>query len=249
MSKTLQLKNSSLEREEIRHELFSNGALATLPKAAIEELAQGAKLEHYKIPTLLNAAHQPVEMMRLVVYGHVELLGRNIEGDEVCIAALGAGSWITWLGCFDDTPSHYDFYTSTNTTVISLPTKHMRNVANRYPELYQIAIRAISYRFRLLMEWTTDSAMLKNEYRVAKLLLLLSKLNASHGEICPIFYTQDKLAHLLRYTRQTVNRSLKLLAEKNLIQLGYKRIDIVDSDRMEDFINSGDLHSEEQFEG
>ena len=85
---------------------------------------------------------------------------------------------------------------SSDAIVVAIPVKKMRDIADRYPELYKIAIREISFRFRLLMEWTTESVLLKNEFRVAKLLLLVSRLNGMPNELNPIFYTQDKLAHL-----------------------------------------------------
>ncbi|WP_241908539.1 Crp/Fnr family transcriptional regulator [Enterovibrio norvegicus] len=202
----------------------------------LAELASHAKFEHYRIPTLLNTANHELIHLRFVIEGQIELVGRNVDGDEACIAVLGPANWVTWLGCFDLRPPQYDFYSSANCKVMAISCKKVREIANANPELYRIAINAISDRFRLLMEWTTDSALLEHEKRIAKLLLLVSRLNNEHDIAHPaIYYTQDRLAVLSRCTRQTLSRSLKLLEQQALIKVGYKRIDIIDLEGLESF--------------
>ena len=219
--------------------LRNDPTLNQLDPKAVEEIVSAAKIEAYKVPTLLNSAHAVVDTMRLVVRGHIELMSYSESGDEACIAMLGPCSWLTWIGCFDDHPTNHNFYSSSDCIVVAIPVKKMRAIADRYPQLYKIAIREISFRFRLLMEWTTESVLLKNDYRVAKLLLLVSRLNGAPNELNPILYTQDKLAHLSRCTRQTLSRSLRLLAKEGLIEIGYRRIDIINQDRLNTFILEG----------
>ncbi|WP_105067904.1 Crp/Fnr family transcriptional regulator [Vibrio jasicida] len=219
--------------------LNEDPTLQRLEKSAIEEMILSAKIETYKMPTLLHSAHKSVDTMRLVICGHIELASCSEGGDEACIAMLGPGSWLTWVGCFENEPTNHDFYSSSDAVIIAIPVKKMREIASRYTILYQIAIHEISFRFRLLMEWTTESVLLKNEYRVAKLLYLVSRLNAPHGESSPILYTQNKLAHLSRCTRQTLSRSLQCLSKEGIIQIGYRRIDIINQDRLNAFIAQG----------
>ena len=213
--------------------------LNQLDPKAVEEIVGAARIEAYKVPTLLNSAYTAVDTMRLVVKGHIELMSYSESGDEACIAMLGPNSWLTWIGCFDEQPTNHNFYSSSDAIVVAIPVKKMRDIADRYPELYKIAIREISFRFRLLMEWTTESVLLKNEFRVAKLLLLVSRLNGMPNELNPILYTQDKLAHLSRCTRQTLSRSLQQLAKEGMIEIGYRRIDIINEDKLNAFISEG----------
>ncbi|MDX1458093.1 MAG: Crp/Fnr family transcriptional regulator [Marinobacter sp.] len=173
--------------------------------------------------------------LRLVTDGHIELLERTGSGEEASVAMLGPGSWVTWLGCFDDRPSHYDFYSSANCTAIAIPSSRVRQVADKCPILYRLVIGAIGDRFRLLMEWTTSSALLDQERRIAKLLYMLSRLNTDLSPSPTIHYTQDKLAVLARCTRQTVSLSLKKLEHMGLIVQKYKRIEIVRPDRLKAF--------------
>nr|WP_308736795.1 helix-turn-helix domain-containing protein [Vibrio campbellii] len=51
--------------------------------------------------------------------------------------------------------------------------------------------------------------------------------------------TQDKLAHLSRCTRQTLSRSLQQLAKQGIITIGYRRIEIVDDEKLSAFILEG----------
>lgn len=206
-----------------------------LPAEALDELCALARIQHFKMPTLLNAADEPLDYLRLVIEGHIELIERTEGGDEAGIAMLGPGNWVTWLGCFDEHPSHYDFYSSANCTVIAIPCARMREIADKNPVMYRLAIGAIGDRFRLLMEWTTSSALLDQDHRIAKLLFILCRLNADQSTSPTIHYTQDKLAVLARCTRQTMNLSLKKLEQLSLIEQKYKRIEITQPAKLKAF--------------
>lgn len=219
----------------IRQHLESCRLVGQLPKAAIDALTASARIQHFKVPTRLNVANEPLEHLRLVLDGHIEILERTLSGEEASIAMLGPRNWVTWLGCFDDRPSHYDFYSSANCTAIAIPCPQVRQIADQFPLLYRLVIGAIGDRFRLLMEWTTSSALLEQERRIAKLLYMISRLNTDLAPSPTIHYTQDKLAVLARCTRQTMSLALKKLEQLGLIALKYKRIEIVEPERLKAF--------------
>lgn len=223
----------------IRNHLANCRMVGRLPEEALDDLTASARIQHFKMPTLLNAADEPLDYLRLVVEGHIELLERTAGGDEAGIAMLGPGNWVTWLGCFDERPSHYDFYSSANCTVIAIPCARMREIADQNPVMYRLVIGAIGDRFRLLMEWTTSSALLDQEHRIAKLLFMLSRLNADLSPPPTVHYTQDKLAILARCTRQTMSLSLKKLEQLGLIELKYKRIEISQPEKLKAFAEEG----------
>ncbi|MCZ8488761.1 hypothetical protein O9992_20995 [Vibrio lentus] len=82
------------------------------------------------------------------------------------------------------------------------------------------------------MEWTTESVLLKNEFRVADLLLLVSRLNGMPNELNPILYTQDKLAHL---SRCHVKHSAALSnnwRRRGMIEMVITCIDIINEDKL-----------------
>lgn len=85
------------------------------------------------------------------------------------------------------------------------------------------------------MEWTTSSALLDQDHRIAKLLFILCRLNADQSTSPTIHYTQDKLAVLARCTRQTMNLSLKKLEQLGLIEQKYKRIEITQPAKLKAF--------------
>ncbi|UTV30471.1 Crp/Fnr family transcriptional regulator [Photobacterium atrarenae] len=236
-SQTPQKKNAFHKGISVLGQLQQHELLQGLSSDAIVALSHHAKYEKYTVPTLLNSAYQELSHLRLVVEGYIEIASSNAEGEEACIAVLGPGNWVTWLGCFDERPSPYHFYSSAKCKVVAIPCRHVREAADRHPELYRLAIHMISDRFRLLMRWTTDASILSHERRVAQLLLLIAQLNSESSDPVPtIFYTQDKLAVLARTTRQTLSRSLKVLEKQGLIEVGYKKINLLDAAGLKAFV-------------
>lgn len=223
------------DKQIIHKQLSMSALIGELPERFFETLAAQAHLERYEAKTLLCQHGQPMTHIWLVVEGFIDLIAHAPSGRVSSLVHIGKGQWATWLGCFYDAPPKHDFYSSANAVLISVPCQTLRNIADHHPPLHHSVIRHIGERFRLLMEWTEQSSLLKHEYRMAKMLCVMARMSEVRGDAGYITATQDVLARSAGCSRQTTNQLLKKLADQQLLVLHYKRIEIPNISKLEDF--------------
>lgn len=206
-----------------------------LSTSVLDQLCGRARVEEYEVASLLNPQGSALEWLRLVVRGHIEIIARRTNGDEVSIADIGPGGWATWLACFVATPPDHDFVSSASACYIALPTWLVRETCLQNPELYPAIFEEVGVRMRQLMEWTGQSVLITPEQRMAKLIHLLARTQAIGTNSGTLHATQVRLARLARCSRQSANLLLGALEAKGLIRLAYGRFEIDDLARLAAF--------------
>lgn len=211
----------------------------TLGAPLLAQLACRARVEEYEVPSLLNPQGNALEWLRLVVRGHIEIIARRANGDEVSIADIGPGGWATWLACFVAAPPDHDFVSSAPACYIALPTWAVRETCLQNPAMYPAIFEEVGVRMRQLMEWTGQSVLVTPEQRMAKLIHLLARTQAIGTHSGTLHATQSRLARLARCSRQSANLLLGELENKGLIRLAYGRFEIDDLARLAAFSEAG----------
>lgn len=199
-----------------------------LGSALLDEAVRCARVERYEMPTLLSAAGEPLQWLRLVLEGHIELVARRASGVEVTISDIGPGAWATWLPCFVPVAPEHEFRCGASSCFIALPVEEVRRICERHPQIYPLIIGEIGKRLRLLMEWTGQSVLVGPEQRMAKLIHILARDQKIQGNTGSLKVKQDRLAVLARCSRQTANALLSQLERSGLIRLLYGKVEILD---------------------
>ena len=194
----------------------------------LDHVTRCAVIERFEVPTLRNAAGVPLERLRLVVEGSIAIFARKPSGKEVVISEVGPRGWAAWLPCFAAAPPNHDFYSGAKSCFIAVPVTVVQSLCLQYPALYPLIIGEIGLRFRLLMEWASQSILLEPEQRMAKLIVILAQEQKAMSSPSSIVITQSRLANLARCSRQSANVLLSNLEHKGLIQLLYGKCDIPD---------------------
>ncbi len=210
----------------------------------LDRVARCAIIERFEVPTLLNAAGLPLERLRLVVDGNIAIIARKSSGKEVVISEVGVRGWASWLPCFMSAPSSYDFYSGVKSCFIALPVSAVQGFCQEFPALYPLIIGQIGLRFRLLMDWASQSVLLGPEQRMAKLILILAQDQNLGSSSCSISITQNRLASLARCSRQSASVLLSNLEKKGLIQMLYGRCDIPDLAELTAFAEAEEVDAE-----
>jgi CRP-like cAMP-binding protein len=225
-------------RVDVMSLLRRSDVFSVLSDDALDRLAASGRVERFDARVLLNAAGTPLTWLRLVVLGHIEIVASRKTGEEVALASIGRGGWVTWAGCFADQPPDYDFYSSGDACFVALSSARVREIAEQHTVLYRRIIQEMGVRLRQLMEWTAESVLLNPEQRMAKLIHLLARTHGigTNSGILPV--TQARLASLAGCSRQSANALLKALEQRGLIQIAYGRYKIQDMVRLEVFIES-----------
>ncbi len=214
--------------------LRASPVFASLPAAAVAQLAAVSRLERYKVPTLLASAGTQVDLLRYVMAGQVVLKQRAADGSEVAYGAIRSGHWAAWLPCFTDDPLTQDYWSSEDAEYLAFPNGEVRAVADRHPEIYRQAIGEIGQRFRNVLEWVWQSTITAGEARAARLLLFYCG-PTPRDENIRITATQDSLARIAGCSRQTLNRLLLALERRGLITVGYGHVVIHDRRTLRQF--------------
>ncbi len=206
--------------------------LGTVGEAAFEAIRGRARIDRFKVPTLLCAAGDMPTQLHLVVQGSIALVARRPSGEEFVISYVTAGGWATWLNCFMDAGADFDFYTSDATTLISIPTADIRSLCAQHPTLYPLVIQHIGRRMRLVLEWTAQSALAPPSHRMAKLLHTMATEQLASQQSTTLCMTQARLAGMARCSRQTANKLIAELEGKGLVVAAYGRYEIPDLEQL-----------------
>ena len=223
---------------DIRQHLQST-VFAFLGEDALDRVCRLARVEHCKVPTLLSAAGEQSQYLRLVVAGHIEVIARNASGAEFVVGYITPGGWATWLACFMESPPDNDFYSGASSCFIALPISEVRSVCAQHPQIYPLIIQQIGRRMRLLIEWTGQSVLVGPVQRLAKLLHIIVREQQAPGNQAILHVTQARLASLARCSRQTANELLKTLEKNGLLVCAYSTIEISDVARLAAFADGG----------
>lgn len=222
---------NSHDRQFTRRALAASPVLGLLPAALQERLLQSAQLIRCAGPTLLCSAEEKPLQLYLVLHGQIELTARTADGDEMTISALGPGSWISWLGIFDSRPAQHDLVGGSGARIVAVPARLIRDAVASVPECYPAVIAEIGGRFRALIQWVEQSALVGRDRRLAQLLLSLARTSGTGAK--DVLLTRAKIARLMGCSRQTLHDALRGLVDDGLIRLAYGRIEIVDQARLE----------------
>ena len=230
----MRVKPSAKKSFDVRA-LLANTLLGQLGEEVLDEAVACARIERYARPTLLNAAGQPLERLRLVVSGRLQLLARHASGTEVVLTDMGPGAWATWIPVLTHKPPDHELHSGTSTVLLSLPSARVRELCQKHPALYPMILQEVGDRLRLLMAWTSQSILLEPEQRMASLIALVAQEQKCAGNSVGLQITQSRLASLARCSRQSANLLLGALEARGLIVLSYRTCTIPDLERLRAF--------------
>ena len=220
------LSMNAHDRQFAARALAHSPVLGLLPPDVQDRLLHSAQTIRCSGPTLLCGAEERPALLYLVRQGQIELTAQSADGEEMTISALGPGSWISWLGLFDSRPVQHDIVGTAGARIVAFPARLIREAVETVPGCYPAIIAEIGGRFRALIAWVEQSALLGRDRRLAQLLLSLARSSGEHENA--VLLTRAKIARLMGCSRQTLHGALTELASQGLVTLAYGRIEIAD---------------------
>jgi CRP-like cAMP-binding protein len=134
----------------------------------------------------------------------------------------------------------HDLCAAADSCFIALPVAEVQRCCALCPEIYPWIMQDIGQRLRLLMEWTSQSVLVRPEQRMAKLIHILARDQKIGGVSGTLHVTQMRLAALARCSRQSANTLLGALERRGLIRLTYGKCEIADMAKLATFADSED---------
>lgn len=170
------------------------------------------------------------QKMYMLMQGQVHLVCTNNEGRRLVIATLEPGA-IFGEGALNN-PGEASVFAeaASDVTVWSVPASEARNMTIQYPILGWGMLQTYGKRLMQVENNLEDVAYKKLPERLASLLVELS--NQENGLIQGV--SHQALADRLGTYRETVSAILRDFKRQDLVELGYRRINIVDAESLKD---------------
>ena len=220
------------------------GSTASTNNQGYQNLTQAFTLLHEEDPIFSNAVHtQQFERGQLVaaaddlanqmyapMEGDVNMVCTNNEGRRLVIATLEPGA-VFGEGAFD-TPGGPNVFVEAvdQVSVLEVPAGEARNLTMQYPILGWGLLQTYGARLFQVENSLENVAYKKLPERLASLLIDLAD---EETETIKGVSHQALADHLGTY-RETVSAILRDFKRQGLVELGYRRISLIDTESLRD---------------
>jgi CRP/FNR family transcriptional regulator, cyclic AMP receptor protein len=211
--------------------LKENPYLASLPPSEARELVARLRERHYRAGAVIFRKDERCEGLFIVLSGRIRTSITSIEGREQVLKVFGPGRTFADIPVFDDEPLPADAVAVTDSTVVIVSQRDVRDLLRRHPEVALDVIRLFASRLRAYKLVVEDLSLRDVVGRVARLLRDHARGEATLVEDSAslnLRYTQNELAAMVGSVREVVQRALKALEDAGVIQMTRGRIRITD---------------------
>lgn len=185
-------------------------------------------IKHLERGDMVATAEDLAHKMYMLMSGKVNLVCTNNEGRRLVIATLEAGA-IFGEGALDSPGDPNVFVEAADkVSVWVVPAGEARNMTIQYPILGWGMLQTYGERLHQVENSLEDVAYKKLPERLAMLLLELG--NNQNGLIKGVSH-QSLADHLGTY-RETVSAILRDFKRQDVVELGYRRITIIDVEEL-----------------
>ena len=172
----------------------------------------------------------------MITAGKIKIVRQSRDGDEMILAVLSTGDFCGEMALLDGLSRSADAVAVEETHLYGLNRKDFLAYVMNNETAVKAILSALSKRLRKADDFLEDIFFLKVAARLAKKLIELAMSNGfQEGENGPIklSVTQKDLAGMIGATRESVNKELRSLREKNLIGLSGNAILIQDMEGLQ----------------
>jgi CRP/FNR family transcriptional regulator, cyclic AMP receptor protein len=163
----------------------------------------------------------------MITAGKIKIVRQSRDGDEMILAVLSTGDFCGEMALLDGLSRSADAVAVEETHLYGLNRKDFLAYVMNNETAVKAILSALSKRLRKADDFLEDIFFLKIAARLAKKLIELAMSNGfQEGENGPIklSVTQKDLAGMIGATRESVNKELRALREKNWVNLSGRAI-------------------------
>lgn len=209
----------------------SCGWLGGLPADKRDAVLDALQFRHLETGETLYAQGDEPKGLFGIATGAVHTIGVSADGQPSLLSVLRVGEWTGFLGILDEKPAPFTTVAAGPVEVAVLPIADARAIFGSDKESLALLaaplIQILRFAFTYLIETNNRSP----SRMVAQRLIDLSRcvyIDGSAPGAVVDRVSQEDVAAASYLARPTVNRVLKVMAEKGMIEIGYGRIAIRD---------------------
>lgn len=187
----------------------------------------------YKRHDVIYDHRSQINEVYTVIDGSVRLTNTTESGKDIAITSLPPGCTFGELSFVDGLARQNIAIASTACTLAVLHKKHYLELCEQYGQIPQAMLQFVAHRLRALVNIHQDTTSLELPQQLAKRLLYIAdnqQQNPSALTPNEINTSQDELAATLGVSRQHVNKAVKRWQSEGLIDVGYRKIILLDAE-------------------
>jgi CRP/FNR family cyclic AMP-dependent transcriptional regulator len=167
----------------------------------------------------------------MITSGKIKIVRQSRDGGEMILAVISSGDFCGEMALLDGMPRSADAVAVEETHLYGLNRKDFLAYVMKNETAVKAILFALSKRLRKADDFLEDIFFLNVAARLSKKLVELAVSNGiredGNGPI-KLSVTQKDLAGMIGATRESVNKELRVLREKNLVSLSGNAILIQD---------------------
>ncbi|MEZ4659359.1 MAG: Crp/Fnr family transcriptional regulator [Caldilineaceae bacterium] len=182
------------------------------------------RIRHITRGKVVATAHELAEKMYVLMSGKVNLVCKNSEGRRLVITTLEPGSIFGEGALHQQSDPSVFAEAAEDVAIWMIPASEARSMTTQYPILGWGLLQTYGQRLLQVENNLEDVAYKKLPERLAALLLEMA--NNQEGVIKGV--SHQALADHLGTYRETVSAILREFKRQEIVELGYRRITILD---------------------
>lgn len=178
-----------------------------------------------------------------VLDGSISLGYIDVNGNEAIAAIAEPIMWFGEISLIDQQPRSHDAIALKKSVVLQIPAQPLHDflLQNPYYWYYFALLTSQKLRYVFLEQIAIQTQSISQRLAQRLLFILEGYGNRSFIQDFHIQISQDQLANMLTVSRQTVNQELNLFEKQGVIRLGFKKIEVIDLDRLRKLATVGHL--------
>src|SRR4030042_1675161 len=171
----------------------------------------------------------------IIIRGQIRIFASTRQGNEITLARLGAGEFFGEMALLDGQPRSANAEAAEDTELHVLDRDNFFSFLMHKESALRALLHALSRRLRRTDDLLTEACFLQISHRLARKLVELSETVAAEegpSDSYNIRATQQELAGMIGATRESVNKEIKALRRKGLVQTSRNRITVRDLERL-----------------
>lgn len=217
--------------DSLAHDALRRCALfADCEPAALDGVVRQLTRRRFRRGETIFHQGDPGDALHVVASGAVKIVLPSVEGGEAIIATLRAGDFFGELALLDGAPRSATAIALEPAETLVLPRAAFRAALDADPGLRDALLAGVAHELRRITRHVEELHFLDLAGRLAMRLVRLAGESApgANEVTLPWPYTQSDLAAMIGGTRQSVNRLLADLADRELVVIGRESLTIPD---------------------
>lgn len=223
--------------------LRRNELLGQLEPGEMAEFLALARTQHFDENQVIFQKSDPGDCLYAIVGGRVGITTESESGKAILLNMMKAGEVMGEIALLDGKPRTANAIALEKTELLRIDRSDFMPFLERHPRLAIRLMAVLCDRLRWTSDIIEDTIFLDIPHRLAKRLMILGEQygrRTDDGLLIDVRLSQENLGQMLGATRESINKGLKLLEHKGLIESAGGYIRVVDTVALEAFGARGD---------